>query len=353
MNHTPTSHAAQAGIDLDSLTRYDYVPGEAGRMIIGQDDNGAYVLRADVESLIARKAAQAAPAADERALFEAWSNRVAPAHGFDVDERGQYVEYPVHTGWAAWQARAALAQQSASSAPAAQAVDAHSVADDPKFQELVNALLNEYWNPEPHRAALAAYVAALAASPAPETAQADDVGDDEVAIPADMTEVEYWRRRAKAAQAIARGFKRRFEAATAHAQQDAAPIAKMLASQKPLPAEFTAVLEKEAWNLYDTAPSAATGKAAAAKDAEQWTKTPPTEQADYWHWNDDPDHAPMIYHVMWSGTAKKCFVSMGQYDIDEAIWCDNFGGWWLKIEQPSIPSDRAAIAASQKGGAHE
>jgi hypothetical protein len=82
---------------------------------------------------------------------------------------------------------------------------------------------------------------------------------------------------------------------------------------------------------------------AQAGDA-QWSKEPPTEQADYWHWDGDEDHAPMIYHVLWSGTAKKCFVSIGQYGIDEAIWCDNFGGYWMKIEQPSV---RAAMSASQ------
>ena len=89
--------------------------------------------------------------------------------------------------------------------------------------------------------------------------------------------------------------------------------------------------------------------AALAKDTERWTKTPPCEQADYWNWDGDPDHAPMIYHVLWSGTAKKCFVSAGQYGIDEAIWCDNFSGWWLKIEQPSIPSTDKA--AEEKTGA--
>lgn len=51
------TNTAPAGIDLDSLRRYDYVPGESGRMIIGQDDNGAYLLRTDVESLLARRAA--------------------------------------------------------------------------------------------------------------------------------------------------------------------------------------------------------------------------------------------------------------------------------------------------------
>lgn len=50
---TPTTALA----DLENLTRYDYVPGEAGRMIIGQDDEGGYLLRSDVLAL-ARRAAQ-------------------------------------------------------------------------------------------------------------------------------------------------------------------------------------------------------------------------------------------------------------------------------------------------------
>jgi hypothetical protein len=60
----------------------------------------------------------------------------------------------------------------------------------------------------------------------------------------------------------------------------------------------------------------------------------------------------MIYHVMWSGTAKKCFLSIGQYDIKSAIWCDEFGGQWMKIEQPSTAapvSQEGAHAALEAG----
>lgn len=97
-------------------------------------------------------------------------------------------------------------------------------------------------------------------------------------------------------------------------------------------------------------PAAAPATAAQAdQDAPNWSKEPPTEQGEYWNWDGDEDHAPMIYHVLWSGTAKKCFVSMGQYDIKNAIWCDEFGGWWLKIEQPSISAGSAAIAVSKEG----
>lgn len=312
---TPTSHAAQAGIDLDKLEALARAASEYGDTI-GVDEwhtvDGELNLlipRPDVELIsacspvavlqlihLARKAACAAqdarqsvnPAADERALFEKHWPEIH-GHGVDGGWRG--------TAWAAWQARAALATH-----------------------------------------------------PAPETSQADDfdswwttqiAANGGTPIGADY---RHWAEQ---------GYK------AAHAQQDAALRQEVIAMYQLLDdgewAEHIArtphgqCLETAITKLVGK--SAATGKAAAAKDAEQWTKTPPTEQADYWHWNGDPDHAPMIYHVMWSGTAKKCFVSMGQYDIDEAIWCDNFGGWWLKIEQPSIPSGRAAIAASQKGGA--
>lgn len=83
-----------------------------------------------------------------------------------------------------------------------------------------------------------------------------------------------------------------------------------------------------------------------AEDARDgWSKEPPTEQGEYWHWNGEDDIAPYIYHIMWSGTAKKCFVSIGQYGITEASFCDEFGGWWKKIPQPAIPGD-AAMAAT-------
>lgn len=372
MNHTPTSHAAQAGIDLDKLEALARAANElretiqpfvstGGQLVIGTFS----MSRAEVDVVarlydalppaavldlisLARNAACAAPAADERALFEAWSNCVAPAHGFEVDERGQYVEYPVHAGWEAWQARAALAQQAASPAPAAQAVG--FTAEYVRMLHAVAGHMRREGSGMCSRdlTSLALRIdAARAASPAPETAQADDCG-----------------------RCLANGHwcaKDTCSNEATHAQQDAAPTELHIGVSNNDQGVHINIMQRHADDsctvLYAVkcpkgdsfgrftvapAPSAATGKAAAAKDAEQWTKTPPTEQADYWHWNGDPDHAPMIYHVMWSGTAKKCFVSMGQYDIDEAIWCDNFGGWWLKIEQPSIPSDRAAIAASQK-----
>ena len=77
----------------------------------------------DAEQALARLAAQlvhatppspsTAPEMDERAAFEAWSKRVAPAHEIERDSFDQYVCYPVHAGWAAWKHRAALTSRPA------------------------------------------------------------------------------------------------------------------------------------------------------------------------------------------------------------------------------------------------
>lgn len=67
---------------------------------------------------------------------------------------------------------------------------------------------------------------------------------------------------------------------------------------------------------------------------DRWTTTPPTEQAWYWHWNGDHDCAPLPISVLYSGTSGKCFVSMGQLGIKHAIDCDQYGGFWMKLERP-------------------
>ncbi len=69
----------------------------------------------------------------------------------------------------------------------------------------------------------------------------------------------------------------------------------------------------------------------------EWTQDVPTRQDTYWHWDGDEDSAPLPYHVLWSGTSNKCFVSYGQYGLDRAIDCDEFGGWWLPCPTPKTP----------------
>lgn len=70
---------------------------------------------------------------------------------------------------------------------------------------------------------------------------------------------------------------------------------------------------------------------------EKWTKELPTEQAWYWHWNENPDDAPFIYTVLKSGTNGKCFVANSS--IKRAPWVEEISGYWMKIMVPEIPSE--------------
>ena len=70
-----------------------------------------------------------------------------------------------------------------------------------------------------------------------------------------------------------------------------------------------------------------------------WTKTPPTIQGEYWHWNGDEDSAPLPMFVLWSGTSGKCFVSRGQLGIENAVDCDEYGGWWMPLYAPPLPNN--------------
>ncbi len=71
--------------------------------------------------------------------------------------------------------------------------------------------------------------------------------------------------------------------------------------------------------------------------AATWTKTPPTEQGTYWHWNGDQDSAPVPIFVLYSGFTGKCFVTMGQLGMDHATDCDEYGGWWMPLPDPKTP----------------
>jgi hypothetical protein len=69
----------------------------------------------------------------------------------------------------------------------------------------------------------------------------------------------------------------------------------------------------------------------------EWSKEPPTEQGEYWHWNGDEDCAPFPMFVLFSGFSGKCFVSRGQLGIERAIDCDQYGGWWMRVIAPAVP----------------
>ena len=80
-----------------------------------------------------------------------------------------------------------------------------------------------------------------------------------------------------------------------------------------------------------------------------WTESPPAEGGTYWHWNGDIDCAPLPMFVMWSGFSGKCFVSMGQLGITEAVNCDEYGGWWMPLETPALPKNPHAQALGKLG----
>lgn len=67
---------------------------------------------------------------------------------------------------------------------------------------------------------------------------------------------------------------------------------------------------------------------------EQWVRLP-DEQTWYWHWNGEDLAVPHIYSVMTShsGRSDRYFVA-----YPDSRWCDELGGWWLKIDRPNVPS---------------
>jgi hypothetical protein len=70
-----------------------------------------------------------------------------------------------------------------------------------------------------------------------------------------------------------------------------------------------------------------------------WTMEPPVEEGWYWHWNGCLDCAPFPLSILYSGFDQKCFVTMGNAGISQPVNCDEYGGWWLKIEEPAIPRE--------------
>lgn len=70
------------------------------------------------------------------------------------------------------------------------------------------------------------------------------------------------------------------------------------------------------------------------KAALEWTEIPPTEQGWYWHTWGDEDANVYPVSVIYSGTSGKCFVSQGQLGILRAVDCDQYGGYWMKIDFP-------------------
>jgi hypothetical protein len=83
--------------------------------------------------------------------------------------------------------------------------------------------------------------------------------------------------------------------------------------------------------------------AAPAPQAAMWLKVP-NEQEWWWHWDGEDYSIPFIYSVMVSKTGPdRYFVS-----FPDSRWCDDIGGWWMKVERPNVPSrEYQALNVSQ------
>lgn len=84
-------------------------------------------------------------------------------------------------------------------------------------------------------------------------------------------------------------------------------------------------------------PSSHEHPAVISKEKEIWSATSPQEQGLYWHWSGSVDDAPIVLSVLYSGSKKECFVSIGQYGITKAIFCSEYGGFWASCPQPELP----------------
>lgn len=85
-------------------------------------------------------------------------------------------------------------------------------------------------------------------------------------------------------------------------------------------------------------------KALAALDAErekpQWVDAKQVnEQCEWWWWNGDPDSAPVVVSVMWSGFTDTYFAPMGQLGWTHPQDVIGMGGVWQKIDCPETPKE--------------
>lgn len=62
----------------------------------------------------------------------------------------------------------------------------------------------------------------------------------------------------------------------------------------------------------------------------------------------DPECGPLPISVAYSGTNGNCFVTMGQLGINQAIDCNQYGGWWMPIYDPKLPSTKKQNANRTK-----
>lgn len=85
--------------------------------------------------------------------------------------------------------------------------------------------------------------------------------------------------------------------------------------------------------LADAIVAALKEQVAEAQKAAEW-KDAADVQGWWWHWDEDEDNAPFIYHVMCSRSSgpDRFFIA-----FPDSRWCDEIGGKWMKIERPINP----------------
>lgn len=69
-----------------------------------------------------------------------------------------------------------------------------------------------------------------------------------------------------------------------------------------------------------------------------WTPQPPTEGGTYWWWNGENGVCPVPIFVSYSPTKLKTFVQLGQIGLCFPVACDDFGGWWRRLDAPLPPN---------------
>lgn len=77
----------------------------------------------------------------------------------------------------------------------------------------------------------------------------------------------------------------------------------------------------------------------------------PDEQAWWWHWNGEDYAIPHIYSVLVSKTGPDRYFI--QYP--DSRWCDEIGGFWLKVQYPNVPTrtEQADLAGRRATKEHE
>jgi hypothetical protein len=78
----------------------------------------------------------------------------------------------------------------------------------------------------------------------------------------------------------------------------------------------------------------------------EWTMEPPNQSGTYWHWSGDYDDAPFPLFIGMS--AGNSFVQWKQGGIEEPVDCNKFGGWWLELHDPTLPSREIVFQEHRK-----